>query len=52
MAWIIGGPDYAASVAGPSRTAPHLGHVAEAIGLTLTDRERDQLDPAFGRLHS
>ena len=51
MAWIIGHPDCAAPVAGPSRTAPHLGHVAEAISLTLTHRERDQLDLAFGSLN-
>ena len=51
LAWIIGHPDCAAPVAGPSRTAPHLGHVAEALSLTLTDRERDQLDLVFGPLN-
>ena len=51
MAWNIGHPDCAAPVAGPSRMAPHLGHVAEAVSLTLTDRERDLLDLAFGCLN-
>ena len=51
LAWIIGHPDCSAPVAGPSRTAPHLGLVSEALSLSLTGRERDQLDLAFGCLN-
>ena len=41
MAWVVGHPDCAAPVAGPSRMAPNLGQVAEAMSLTLTDSERE-----------
>jgi len=41
LAWIMAHPDCDAPVVGPSRSAPHLGHVAEALRL-----QRDRADHA------
>jgi aryl-alcohol dehydrogenase-like predicted oxidoreductase len=40
LAWVISHADCTAPVVGPSRTAPHLGHVAEALDVTLTREEQ------------
>jgi 1-deoxyxylulose-5-phosphate synthase len=47
LAWIFGHPDCAAPVAGPSRSAPHLAHIAEALAIELTEKERADLTRAF-----
>jgi aryl-alcohol dehydrogenase-like predicted oxidoreductase len=39
LAWVISHADCTAPVVGPSRTPPHLGHVAEALDITLTPEE-------------
>ncbi len=36
LAWVLAHPQCAAPVVGPSRTAPHLSHVAEALKIALT----------------
>ena len=36
LAWVLAHPQCTASVVGPSRTAPHLSHVAEALQIALT----------------
>jgi aryl-alcohol dehydrogenase-like predicted oxidoreductase len=36
LAWVLAHPQCAAPVVGPSRTAPHLSHVAEALKIGLT----------------
>jgi len=36
LAWVIAHPDCSAPLVGPARTTAHLGHVAEAIGITLS----------------
>ena len=36
LAWVLAHPQITASVIGPSRTAPHLPHVAEALKIALT----------------
>jgi aryl-alcohol dehydrogenase-like predicted oxidoreductase len=36
LAWVLAHPQCTASVIGPSRTAPHLSHVAEALKIVLT----------------
>jgi aryl-alcohol dehydrogenase-like predicted oxidoreductase len=36
LAWVLAHPQCTASVVGPSRTAPHLSHVAEALKIALT----------------
>jgi aryl-alcohol dehydrogenase-like predicted oxidoreductase len=43
LAWVISHEDCTAPVVGPSRTAPHLGHVAEALDISLTPEERTLL---------
>jgi aryl-alcohol dehydrogenase-like predicted oxidoreductase len=48
LAWILGHPDCAPPVVGPSRTAPHLSHVSEAVSIELSDGERERLEVAFG----
>ena len=39
LAWMISHPACTASIVGPSRTAPHLGHAAEALNVRLTEDE-------------
>ncbi|MEO8740870.1 MAG: aldo/keto reductase [Casimicrobiaceae bacterium] len=39
LAWMISHPECTAPIVGPSRTAPHLGHVAEALSIELTADE-------------
>ena len=36
LAWVLAHPQCTASVIGPSRAAPHLSHVAEALKILLT----------------
>ena len=36
LAWVLAHPQCTASVIGPSTTAPHLSHVAEALKIALT----------------
>ena len=47
LAWLIAHPDCAAPVVGPSRVAPHLGHLDEALDLVLTAEERAQIASWF-----
>lgn len=47
LAWIFGHPDCAAPVVGPSRSQPHLSHVAEAARVELNLEERARLERAF-----
>jgi len=49
LAWVISHPDCTAPVVGPSRVAPHLGHLAEALKLVLTAEERAQIASWFER---
>jgi aryl-alcohol dehydrogenase-like predicted oxidoreductase len=39
LAWMIAHPECTAPIVGPSRAAPHLDHVAEALKLELTADE-------------
>ena len=39
LAWVIAHPGCTAPIVGPSRTAPHLGHVAEGLTLAPTADE-------------
>lgn len=47
LAWILGHPDCVAPVVGPSRKAPHLAHVSEALAVDLSDGDRARLERAF-----
>ena len=47
LAWVISHPDCTAPVVGPSRVAPHLDHLAEALELVLTSEERAQIASWF-----
>jgi aryl-alcohol dehydrogenase-like predicted oxidoreductase len=47
LASVISHPDYTAPVVGPSRVAPHLDHLAEALKLVLTAEERAQIASWF-----
>lgn len=47
LAWVISHPDCSAPVVGPSRVAPHLGHLAEALRLALTAEERARVASWF-----
>ena len=47
LAWVIAHPDCTAPIVGPSRSAPHLAHVAEALELTLTVDEHAQFATWF-----
>lgn len=47
LAWMMAHPGCTAPVVGPSRSAPHLGHVAEALGLELTADEHALLTRWF-----
>jgi aryl-alcohol dehydrogenase-like predicted oxidoreductase len=47
LAWIIGHPECTAPVIGPARAAPHLGHVAAALALTLSAAEHAELGAWF-----
>ena len=47
LAWLIAHPDCTAPVVGPSRSAPHLGHVTEALKLQLSADEHAQLTAWF-----
>ena len=39
LAWICARPDCTAPIVGPSRSTPHLAHVAEAIALSLSSTD-------------
>jgi len=47
LAWVISHPDCTAPIVGPSRAAPHLAHLAEALELVLTAEERAQIASWF-----
>lgn len=47
LAWIMAHPDVTAPVVGPSRAAPHLHHVREAMKLKLTEEEHAQVSAWF-----
>ncbi len=47
LAWVMRHPDCVAAVVGPSRTAPALAHVAEAMTLALSPAEHDLLTDWF-----
>jgi predicted oxidoreductase len=47
LAWVIAHPDCTAPLVGPSRAAPHLGHLAEALELVLAPEERVQIASWF-----
>lgn len=47
LAWVMQHTDCAAAVVGPSRNAPALAHVKEAMALTLSRTEHDQLTAWF-----
>jgi aryl-alcohol dehydrogenase-like predicted oxidoreductase len=47
LAWVLQHPDCTAAVIGPSRTPPALAHVAEAMTLSLSPDEHDQLADPF-----
>ena len=47
LAWVLAHPDCTAPVVGPSKTAPHLGHVAEALEIALTADEHARLAALF-----
>ncbi len=49
LAWVLSHPDCTAPVVGPSRRAPHLGHVAEALAVELTADDREQLTRWFAK---
>ena len=50
LAWILGHPDCAAPVVGPSRNAPHLAHIPEALALDLSKEDRARLEHAFAAI--
>ncbi len=47
LAWVIQHPDCTAAVVGPSRSAPSLAHVTEAMTITLSRAEHDLLTGWF-----
>lgn len=47
LAWVIAHPECTAPIVGPSRMAPHLGHVAEALELALTAHDHAQFASWF-----
>jgi aryl-alcohol dehydrogenase-like predicted oxidoreductase len=47
LAWVLAHPDCTAPVVGPSRTALHLGHVAEALEIALAADEHARLAALF-----
>jgi len=47
LAWLIAHPDCTAPIVGPSRAAPHLDHLAEALDLVLAAEERAQIASWF-----
>ena len=47
LAWLLAHPDCTAPVVGPSRSKPHLGHVAQALGLNLEADERARMSAWF-----
>jgi len=47
LAWIIAHDDCSAPVVGPSRTAPHLGHVKEALAIELSEEDHARLTGWF-----
>jgi aryl-alcohol dehydrogenase-like predicted oxidoreductase len=47
LAWILGHPDCTSPVVGPSRSAPHLAHISEALAVDLSDGDRARLERAF-----
>ena len=48
LAWVISHPECTAPIVGPSRMAPHLDHVAEALKLVLTADELVRFASWFG----
>ena len=51
LAWILANARCTAPVVGPSRSAPHLAHVAEATALALTAEEHSEISEWFSRAH-
>jgi aryl-alcohol dehydrogenase-like predicted oxidoreductase len=47
LAWVLAHPECTAPVVGPSKTAPHLGHVAEALEIALAADEHARLAALF-----
>jgi aryl-alcohol dehydrogenase-like predicted oxidoreductase len=47
LAWLIARSDCTALVAGPSSVRPHLEHVKEALQVTLTNKESEQITEWF-----
>ena len=47
LAWVIAHPECTATIIGPSRTTPHLGHVAEALKLELKPEAQASLAAWF-----
>ena len=47
LAWVLAHGDCSAPVVGPSRTAPHLSHVAEALSVELDENEHAELGAWF-----
>ena len=47
LAWVIAHPDCTAPIVGPSRAAPHLDHLAEALDLVLAPEEHAQIASWF-----
>ncbi len=47
LAWLLAHPDCTAPVVGPSRAAPHLHHLAEALELVLTAEEYARITSWF-----
>jgi aryl-alcohol dehydrogenase-like predicted oxidoreductase len=49
LSWMIGHPECTAPIVGPSRTAPHLEYVAEALDLALSADEHARLASWFDK---
>ena len=47
LAWLIAHPDCTAPIVGPSRAAPHLEHLAEALDMVLAAEERARIASWF-----
>ena len=47
LAWVIAHPDCSAPLVGPARASAHLGHVAEAIDMTLSAEDYARMSAWF-----
>lgn len=52
LAWVLADPLCSAPIVGPSRTVPHLGHLAEALPLDLAPDEHGRIADWFERAHA